>query len=433
MRPFEAQWRRVDVPGRILARRVEDEMKFSTVFLGRTNVLLALAAMLAITFVFARMGQAEPPPTWLNYQGRLSAASGEAVADGQYSVVFRLFAAPTGGTSLWSETRTVTAKGGVFATTLGQATPFPEGLFTQRLWLEIEVQGRTLTPRQELGAVAFSHVALRMPGGAVTTVMIADLAITTEKLADGAVTSAKLAADSTSLSKMTSGLLSASGRLVDVDGELSADNLPLIPRSRMGRGADSWSFFLTHNMANSYELTEGGVVSRDADSVSLQSHSGKASIYSGSWAPITTDAQGTPARFLVRWRTNTISPGYRALLRIGIDLATSEDMSGGASLRGCGFKQVGPVLNAYWDLGDGQQRLHPIRTIPAPYHRYLGEVCLTSRTLSFYINGGLVHTVELPEAVAADFPFGRISLVSQNRGGGGVLEVGFLARIGWGG
>lgn len=156
------------------------------------GALLGAAATAAAVLLPTR-AQAQGTTTGLHYQGRLTSPDGTPVADGSYDVTFGLFAMPTGGAALWTESSTVATKGGAFTTMLGRATPFPPGLFGQALWLGIAVGGRSLVPRQELGASAYAMTALNVAAGAVSTAMIVDSAVTTAKLADGAVTKEKLA------------------------------------------------------------------------------------------------------------------------------------------------------------------------------------------------------------------------------------------------
>lgn len=167
-------------------------------------VVLALVTVGSVAFVWASASRPaqSSPPRWINYQGRLTTPLGLAVNDGQYNAVFRLFDAPTTGTQLWSESGQVTAIDGVFNTSLGQSSAFPSDLFTQRLWLESEIDGRTLTPRQELGAVAFAMTALSLPDNTVSSSMLQDSAVTTNKIADRAVTEPKLADGSVSNTKI---------------------------------------------------------------------------------------------------------------------------------------------------------------------------------------------------------------------------------------
>ena len=151
-----------------------------------------LAASLVTTLMPAR-AVAQNPSAGIHYQGRLTSPDGTPVADGSWPVVFRLFDGPTGGTALWEETASVTTRGGAFSTMLGRTSPFSGGLFTRPLWLEIEVNARKLTPRQELGAAPYAMTALGVPAGAVTGAMIAVGSITADRIADHTITERQLA------------------------------------------------------------------------------------------------------------------------------------------------------------------------------------------------------------------------------------------------
>ena len=62
--------------------------------------------------------------------------------------------------SLWSETGSVTTdKAGVFSTTLGSDTPI-DVRFDGPRWLEIEVEGESLSPRRELTSVPYAFQAM---------------------------------------------------------------------------------------------------------------------------------------------------------------------------------------------------------------------------------------------------------------------------------
>lgn len=157
--------------------------------------VIVVAALLALSMAaFHGNAGAQALPTWINYQGRLTSPIGAPVVDGPYTVTFKLYATPTGGSPLWTEVQNqVTTRNGLFSTTLGKITAFPAGLFTRPLYLEIVVADKILSPRQELGTVPFAMSALSFPSNGVTTAMIANLAVTTEKIADGAITEAKMA------------------------------------------------------------------------------------------------------------------------------------------------------------------------------------------------------------------------------------------------
>ena len=105
--------------------------------------------------------------TVIPYQGRLSDPStGEAVADGNYTMTFRLYDVATGGSALWTETKDVAVQGGVFSTGLGDSASLSHNLFNgQALWLGVKVgTDEEATPRQQMLPVAY---ALSLVPGAV--------------------------------------------------------------------------------------------------------------------------------------------------------------------------------------------------------------------------------------------------------------------------
>ena len=103
----------------------------------------------------------------LQYQGRLTdPGTGEAVADGVYSISFRLYNVESGGSWLWMETEDVSVQGGLFSTVLGDTTALDHSLFNgQALWLGVRVGADAeATPRQQVLPVAY---ALSLVPGAV--------------------------------------------------------------------------------------------------------------------------------------------------------------------------------------------------------------------------------------------------------------------------
>ena len=96
----------------------------------------------------------------MGYQGRLTDAAGNPI-NGTKNMTFRLYTAETGGTAIWEETHAgVQVSDGLFNVVLGESTPLDEAQFHQPLYLEVVVDGETLSPRQKLlGApYAFSLV-----------------------------------------------------------------------------------------------------------------------------------------------------------------------------------------------------------------------------------------------------------------------------------
>lgn len=105
-------------------------------------------------------------PNVINYQGRLTTPSGTAVPNGNYSVMFTLYGAPTGGSSYWGETQSVTTTDGLFSVSLGSVIWFPDWLFSDStLWLGIKIgSDPEFTPRTKLTSVPFA-VNSYMGGG----------------------------------------------------------------------------------------------------------------------------------------------------------------------------------------------------------------------------------------------------------------------------
>ena len=84
---------------------------------------------------------------------------------------------------------------GLFNVRLGQLTAIPDACLASDAYLEVVVNGQTLTPRELLTSVAFAVEAKTVPDGAVTTAKIADNAIASAKIQDGQVNSADIAND----------------------------------------------------------------------------------------------------------------------------------------------------------------------------------------------------------------------------------------------
>jgi len=106
-------------------------------------------------------------PKLINFQGILKDALGNPVADGSYSVGFKIYDAASGGNILWAETLSVTTTGGLFNVLLGSSNPVPDSAFddTSR-WLGITVgSDPEMTPRQRLVSVPYSYKPVAQIGG----------------------------------------------------------------------------------------------------------------------------------------------------------------------------------------------------------------------------------------------------------------------------
>lgn len=121
------------------------------------RLIMTLAAVLLsgiITTAFA-------VPPQISYQGRLTTPDGIAVANGDYAVQFRIYAESVGGTPLWTETNTVTAKDGLFSVILGTVNDIESVVFDGSVrFLAIQVGATAeLTPRTPIVSVAYAMVA----------------------------------------------------------------------------------------------------------------------------------------------------------------------------------------------------------------------------------------------------------------------------------
>lgn len=107
-------------------------------------------------------------PLSISHQGRLLDASDQPVADGQHTIIYRIFDDSLVGSELWTETHQVTTQDGFFETDLGMSgTPFDINVFTgvAQLYLELQVSGgQPMTPRSRIGGSLLSGIAERISG-----------------------------------------------------------------------------------------------------------------------------------------------------------------------------------------------------------------------------------------------------------------------------
>jgi microcystin-dependent protein len=101
-------------------------------------------------------------PNTLNYQGTLTNNTGEPVT-GSKTIVFKLYNVVSGGTALWTETKTVTVTNGNFSVVLGSTTPLTADKFTGDTWIGIKVgTDAEMAPRQKLTSVAYALKSLEV-------------------------------------------------------------------------------------------------------------------------------------------------------------------------------------------------------------------------------------------------------------------------------
>jgi hypothetical protein len=130
---------------------------------------------------------------FINYQGRVTDSTGAAIGAGtpvNRKVIFRIFPASTGGSTLYTEEQTVTIFNGEFSVLIGQGIPFPSGSSSEAKpaldtvfggatpdrYLEILVDNndntingtdQPITPRQQMTSVGYAMRAKLADGVAL--------------------------------------------------------------------------------------------------------------------------------------------------------------------------------------------------------------------------------------------------------------------------
>ena len=146
-----------------------------------TFVLLAVS--IGVSVFSLGDAWAATPPRIIMYQGRLLNSNGVPVSDTTASVSFALFDAASAGTCLWSNNsttcastvaRTVTLTAGLFSEPLGDTTAtyaaIPITVFqSATVYLQVVVNGETLTPRKQMLATPYALNSDTLDGLDATT------------------------------------------------------------------------------------------------------------------------------------------------------------------------------------------------------------------------------------------------------------------------
>ncbi len=139
---------------------------------------------LAIVLYSHAAGAVTSVPTKMNFQGRLTDSSGNIMANGNYNMRLRLYTVSSGGSSVWSEDRLVSAAQGVqvtnglFSVQLGDISALAASLFASgALYLEVELPTPAtatssspswtegaMTPRNQLATSAYAYNAETLDG-----------------------------------------------------------------------------------------------------------------------------------------------------------------------------------------------------------------------------------------------------------------------------
>ena len=132
----------------------------------KIKTLVALVA--GLNCIFAALLQAQAPQMF-RYQGRL--LDNDALVSGNLNFSFKLYSAPTGGAALYEDAATVTVVDGLYSTMIGDDTSsggdLGDALNNPAVYLEIEVDGETLAPRERIVSVPYAMNDNGLPSGTV--------------------------------------------------------------------------------------------------------------------------------------------------------------------------------------------------------------------------------------------------------------------------
>ncbi len=117
-------------------------------------------------------------PLLIHYQGRL--VDNGALVNSNVVMSLRLYPTETGGVSAYEDLATVAVVDGLYATTIGDNTrsgSLVNALTNTEVWVEVEVDGTLLSPRERLASVGFAVMAGGVTNDAITSAMIRNRSI----------------------------------------------------------------------------------------------------------------------------------------------------------------------------------------------------------------------------------------------------------------
>jgi hypothetical protein len=133
-----------------------------------TCAILTIILVLQGLFVVPVNAVSVTVPKYISYSGQLTDSDDEALS-GSYSMVFTIYDTLIGGSSLWTETQTITVTNGFFSASLGSETALTLD-FDKQYWISLNVSSDgEMSPRQPVNSVAYSYVSDVAYGAYVTT------------------------------------------------------------------------------------------------------------------------------------------------------------------------------------------------------------------------------------------------------------------------
>ena len=234
-------------------------------------------------------------PTAIHQQGRL--LDGTNLYNGAATIAFRLYDVAEAGAALAGATNEVTVVDGLYAADLDlDPATWAAVLTNAELYLETDINGTPLAPRERFGAVPYARSAAGVTNGAIGERQLANDAVTKDKLLDGAVTSGKLDADAVTEDKLAAGAVTT---------------------DKIGPSAVTLDK-LGGNSVNSGKIADGSIKVADVEPNAFWRTDGNTAVAEGSFIG-TTDGTSFEIRCLdqtVFW-AGSISPWAGTTIRMG--------------------------------------------------------------------------------------------------------------------
>jgi hypothetical protein len=190
----------------------------------RMTVILALATLAAMV---ASPLMAAGVPGTINYQGRLTDGAGSNVTDGVYTLAFKIYDAPAGGSLLWNETKPVQVTSGLLTTQLGTGTAIPGNLFSGSAsrYLGVTVNLDPEMPRVLLNSVAYAYQAKDADVATLAQDLTCTGCVSAGEIAANAVGASEIAADAVGASEIATGAVVGGVGGDIADGTVTGDDL----------------------------------------------------------------------------------------------------------------------------------------------------------------------------------------------------------------
>jgi len=190
----------------------------------RLTTILALATLAALA---ASPLMAAGVPGTINYQGRLTDGAGSNVADGVYTLTFKIYDVPAGGSLLWNETKPVQVTNGLLTTQLGTGTAIPANLFSggANRYLGVTVNLDPEMPRVLLNSVAYAYQAKDADVATLAQDLTCAGCVSAGEIATDAVGASEIAANAVGASEIAAGAVVGGVGGDIADGTVTGDDL----------------------------------------------------------------------------------------------------------------------------------------------------------------------------------------------------------------